>query len=148
MIEISVGVFVAAGFAALFMLAMSVSNLSSFSSEDGYEILARFDDVGGLKARSRVSAGGVRVGRVSAIVYDSESYEAVVHIHIGNKFKKFPKDTAASVLTSGLLGEQYIGLEPGGDEEFLKNGDEIEITQSALVLEQIIGQFLYSKADE
>ena len=148
MIEITVGGFVAAGFAALFMLAMSVSNLSSLNSKDSYEILARFDNVGGLKARSPVSAGGVRVGRVSDIVYDNDNYEAVVHMQISNKFKKFSDDTAASVLTSGLLGEQYIGLEPGGSEDFLKNGDEIEITQSALVLEQIIGQFLYSKADE
>lgn len=147
-IEIMVGLFVAAAVAAFFMLALKVSNMSSYGNGDSYELIARFDNIGGLKVRSPVSAGGVRIGRVSDIQYNSETYEAVVRMSIDAKYDKFPLDTAASVLTSGLLGEQFIGLEPGAEEDFLKNGDIIDLTQSALVLEQIVGQFLYSKADE
>lgn len=147
-IEIAVGLFVAAGLAALFMLAMKVSNLANYTGDDGYEISARFDNIGGLKVRSPVAASGVRVGQVVAIAYDSDGYEARVTMSIDPQYDKFPTDTAASVLTSGLLGEQFIGLQPGAEEEFLKAGSEIELTQSALVLEQIIGQFLYSKAEE
>ncbi|MDH5711313.1 MAG: outer membrane lipid asymmetry maintenance protein MlaD [Gammaproteobacteria bacterium] len=147
-LELMVGLFVAAGMAALFMLAMSVSNLASYGGDEGYKIKARFDNIGGLKVRSPVSASGVRVGRVTDIQYDTEGYEALVTMSIDPQYKVFPIDTSASILTSGLLGEQYIGLEPGAEEEFLIQGSEIDITQSALVLEQIIGQFLYSKADE
>lgn len=147
-LELLVGLFVAAGFAALFMLAMSASNLASYGSGDGYTIKARFDNIGGLKVRSPVASSGVRIGRVTDIQYDSESYEAVVTLSIESQYDKFPVDTAASILTSGLLGEQYVGLEPGAEEEYLISGAEVDITQSALVLEQIIGQFLYSKADE
>ena len=147
-IEILVGLFVAAGLAALFMLAMKVSNLANYTGDDGYEISARFDNIGGLKVRSPVAASGVRVGQVVAIAYDSDGYEARVTMSIDPQYDKFPTDTAASVLTSGLLGEQFIGLQPGAEEEFLKAGSEIELTQSALVLEQIIGQFLYSMAEE
>ena len=147
-IEIAVGLFVAAGLAALFMLAMKVSNLANYTGDDGYEISARFDNIGGLKVRSPVAASGVRVGQVVAIAYDSGGYEARVTMSIDPQYDKFPTDTAASVLTSGLLGEQFIGLQPGAEEEFLKAGSEIELTQSALVLEQIIGQFLYSMAEE
>ena len=147
-IEIMVGLFVAAAVAAFFMLALKVSNMSSYGNGDSYELIARFDNIGGLKVRSPVAAGGVRIGRVSDIQYNSETYEAVVRMSIDAKYDKFPLDTAASVLTSGLLGEQFVGLEPGAEEDFLKNGDSIDLTQSALVLEQIIGQFLYSKADE
>jgi len=147
-IEIAVGLFVAAGFAALFMLAMKVSNLANYTGDDGYEILARFDNIGGLKVRSPVAASGVRVGQVTGIEYDSGGYEAWVTMSIDPQYDKFPTDTAASVLTSGLLGEQFIGLQPGAEEEYLIAGSEIELTQSALVLEQIVGQFLYSKAEE
>jgi phospholipid/cholesterol/gamma-HCH transport system substrate-binding protein len=147
-IEILVGLFVAAAIAAFFMLALKVSNMSSYGSGDSYELIARFDNIGGLKVRSPVSAGGVRIGRVNDIKYNSESYEAEVSMLIEEKYNKFPVDTAASILTSGLLGEQFIGLEPGAEEDFLKQGDVIDLTQSALVLEQIIGQFLYSMADE
>ncbi len=147
-IEILVGLFVAGALAALFMLAMKVSNFTSYGETDGgYEIRARFDNVGGLKVRSPVSAGGVRVGKVTNISYNNESFEAVVTMNIESKYK-FPKDTSAGILTAGLLGEQYVGLEPGGDEENLAAGDMIELTQSALVLEQVIGQFLYSKAQD
>ena len=147
-IEILVGLFVAAAIAAFFMLAMNVSNMSSYNGGEKYELTARFDNIGGLKVRSPVAAGGVRIGRVTDIQYNSDTYEAIVSIAIDEQYNKFPIDTAASILTSGLLGEQFIGFEPGAEEEFLKQGDVIDLTQSALVLEQIIGQFLYSKADE
>ena len=127
---------------------MSVSNLATYGDDNGYILQARFDNIGGLKVRSQVSASGVRVGRVTGIEYDTNGYEALVTMSIDPQYDKFPTDTAASVLTSGLLGEQYIGLEPGAEEEYLKSGDVIHLTQSALVLEQIVGQFLYSKADE
>ena len=147
-LEIAVGLFVAAGLAALFMLAMKVSNLATYGGEEGYLVSASFDNIGGLKVRSPVSASGVRVGQVVDISYDAEGYEARVSMSIEPQYDKFPIDTAASVLTSGLLGEQFIGLQPGAEEEYLQAGSEIELTQSALVLEQIVGQFLYSKADE
>jgi phospholipid/cholesterol/gamma-HCH transport system substrate-binding protein len=147
-IEILVGLFVAASIAAFFMLAMSVSNMSSYSGGEDYVLKARFDNVGGLKVRSPVSAGGVRIGRVIDIQYNSDTYEAIVSMAIEMKYDKFPIDTAASILTSGLLGEQFIGFEPGAEDDYLKQGDVIDLTQSALVLEQIIGQFLYSQADE
>ena len=145
-IEIGVGLFVAVGIAALFMLAMQVSNLSNIGSgdDDSYIISATFENIGGLKARAPVTVSGVRIGRVDAINYDLDAYEAVVTLRIDNAFDRFPEDTAASIFTSGLLGEQYIALEPGGSMENLEAGDRIQLTQSALVLEQIIGQFLYS----
>ncbi len=147
-IEILVGLFVAAAVAAFFMLAMNVSNMSSYGGGESYELTARFDNVGGLKVRSPVAAGGVRIGRVTEIQYNSENYEAVVSMSIEEQYDKFPVDTAASILTSGLLGEQFVGFEPGAEEDFLKEGDIIDLTQSALVLEQIIGQFLYGMADD
>lgn len=147
-IEVSVGIFVGIGLAALFMLAMQASNLSSISSDGFYEVSARFENVGGLKVRSAVKVGGVKVGQVSGIDYDSETFEAVVKMQIDEKYDKFPRDTIASIFTSGLLGEQYVGFEPGGDEKLLANQSEIRHTQSAMVLEQIIGQFLFSKAQE
>ena len=147
-IEILVGFFIAAAIAAFFMLAMSVSNISSYGGGEQYTIKARFDNVGGLKVRSPVSAGGVRIGRVTEIEYSSETYEAIVSMAIEVQYNKFPLDTAASILTSGLLGEQFVGFEPGAEEDYLKEGDTIDLTQSALVLEQIIGQFLYSQADD
>ena len=147
-IELSVGMFVGAGLAALFMLAMQASNLSSLSSDGFYEVTARFDNIGGLKVRSAVKVSGVKVGQVSAIDYDSESFEALVTMQVDEKYSKFPRDTIASIFTSGLLGEQYIGLEPGGDIKLLAHQSEISHTQSAMVLEQIIGQFLFSKASE
>jgi len=147
-IEILVGLFVAAAVAAFFMLAVNVSNMSTYGGGDSYEISARFDNIGGLKVRSPVAAGGVRIGRVTDIQYNNDTYEAVVIMSIDAQYDKFPIDTAASIFTSGLLGEQFIGFEPGAEEDYLKSGDVIDLTQSALVLEQIIGQFLYSKADE
>ncbi len=147
-IEILVGAFVVMAIIAMVMLSLKVSNLASYGSSGGnYEIQAQFENIGGLKERSPVSAGGVRVGKVSAIHYNNQEFTAVVTMQIEDGYQ-FPLDTAASILTAGLLGEQYIGLDPGGDEEFLADGGEIDITQSALVLEQVIGQFLYSKAQE
>jgi len=148
-IEIGVGLFVATGIAALFVLAMQVSNLGSIvsGSSDSYIVTAAFQNVGGLKERAPVTVSGVLVGRVDTIDYDLEAYEAVVSLRIDSSYDRFPEDTAASIFTSGLLGEQYIALEPGGSLRNLGNGDRIQLTQSALVLEQIIGQFLYSMTD-
>lgn len=147
-VEIWVGVFIAAGMAALFMLAMKVSNLSMAAETGGYNVTAKFQNISGLKERSAVMVAGVTIGRVTNIGFDPKSFEAVVTMHIGNDYKTLPSDTSASILTSGLLGEKYVGLEPGGDEEVLKDGDTIHLTQSSLILEQMIGQFLYSKASE
>ena len=145
-IEIAVGLFIAAGMAALFLLAMQVSNLSNRGSGETYNIIAAFENIGGLKVRSPVTVSGVRVGRVDAIDYDSTSFEAVVTLRIDKTYSSFPEDTSASIFTSGLLGEQYIALEPGGSEINLVDGDRIQLTQSALVMEQVVGQFLYSAA--
>ena len=145
-VEIAVGLFVAAGMAALFVLAMKVSNLSTSTSGESYTILAAFENIGGLKVRSPVTVSCVRVGRVDNITYDFETFEAVVQLRIGNACDSFPEDTTASIFTAGLLGEQYVALEPGGSEDNLKPGDRIQLTQSALVLEQMIGQFLYNTA--
>jgi len=146
-VEIMVGLFVVAGMAALFMLAMKVSNISTLNDDNGYEVTAYFDNVGGLKVRSPVTASGVNVGRVAAIRYDDKLFEALVTLKLDNNYH-LPVDSSASIFTSGLLGEQYVGLEPGGATDDLKNGDRIKITQSALILEQVIGRVLFSKAAE
>lgn len=147
-VQVWVGLFVVAGMASLLMLSMKVSNISAFTETEGYEIKANFENIGGLKVRSPVTMAGVVVGRVANIGFDSRSYEAVVTINIHNQYNNIPEDTSASIFTAGLLGEQYIGLEAGGAEEVLKQGSEIQLTQSAVVLEQIIGQFLVSMADK
>ncbi|MGD2173613.1 MAG: outer membrane lipid asymmetry maintenance protein MlaD [Gammaproteobacteria bacterium] len=147
-IETWVGVFAVAGMAALFMLAMKVSNIATLTGDSGYTVTARFDNIGGLKVRSQVSMAGVRVGRVVDIGFDDQTYEAVVTMRIDQKYDRLPKDTSARILTSGVLGENYIGLEAGARNSFLENGDEIKITQSALVLENLIGQFLVNQAQQ
>ncbi len=147
-VEIWVGLFVAGGLAALFMLAMQVSNLSMMSDDVGYDVTARFENIGSLKVRSPVTMAGVLVGRVSDIDFDPQTFEGVVTLHISSQYDQLPADTSANIFTAGLLGEQYVGLEPGGDMEVLEQGSEIMLTQSALVLEQLIGQFLFSKASE
>jgi len=147
-VQIWVGLFVVAGMASLLMLSMKVSNISVFTENTGYEVKAHFENIGGLKVRSPVTMAGVVVGRVSDIGFDKETYEAVVTLTIQDQFNNIPEDTSASIFTAGLLGEQYIGLEPGGAEEFLTTGGEIKLTQSAVVLEQLIGQFLVSQADK
>lgn len=147
-VQIWVGFFVAVGLASLFMLAMKVSNISALTDTDGYIIKANFENVGGLKVRSPVTMAGVVVGRVSSIDFDRDTYEAVVSMTINPKYDNIPEDTTASIFTSGLLGEQYVGLEAGGAEDYMQEGDSFELTQSAVVLEKLIGQFLVSKADE
>ena len=141
-IEIMVGLFVVLGFLALFMLAMKVSNLSRLTNNGGYEVTAYFENIGGLKVRSPVTVSGVRVGQITNIVYDSDRYEARVDMRIQSEHDYFPIDTTASIYTAGLLGEQYIALEPGAEEDVLTSGDTIEFTQSALVLEEIIGKIV------
>ncbi|QFY89355.1 outer membrane lipid asymmetry maintenance protein MlaD [Magnetovirga frankeli] len=147
-LEIGVGAFMAAGILALFFLALQVSNLSGLSNGEGYRISARFDNIGGLKVKAPVSMAGVRVGRVSAIGFDSDSYQALVTLTIDHQYDRIPDDTFAKIYTAGLLGEQYIGLEAGGSPEYLREGGEIGMTQSAMVLEEIVGQFLFNKAAE
>ena len=147
-IEIWVGLFVVAGMAALLMLSMKVSNIQAFTETKGYSITASFENIGGLKVRSPVTMAGVVVGRVASIGFDRDTFEAIVTMNIQDQYDNIPKDTSASIYTSGLLGEQYIGLEPGGSETNLKSGDSIRLTQSAVVLEKLIGQFLVSQADK
>ncbi|CAG9186636.1 outer membrane lipid asymmetry maintenance protein MlaD [Cupriavidus pampae] len=140
-----VGLLVVAGFAALLFLALKAGNLSSFSFEQTYRVRADFDNIGGLKARAPVKSAGVVVGRVAEIRFDDQSYLATVELNIDKRYQ-FPKDSSAKILTSGLLGEQYIGLEAGGDTKMLADNSKITMTQSAVVLENLIGQFLYNKA--
>ncbi|MDH3513769.1 MAG: outer membrane lipid asymmetry maintenance protein MlaD [Gammaproteobacteria bacterium] len=147
-LELWVGLFVAAGILALGMLAFKVGNLSTADVTDGYQIRANFDNVGGLKVKAAVTMAGVRVGRVTGISFDNKKYQAVVTMDVDGKFKIIPNDSSASILTSGLLGDQYIGLEPGGAEDYLKDGDVIRTTQSALVLEKLVGQVIFNKANE
>lgn len=147
-LEVWVGLFVAAGILALAMLAFKVGNLTSADVTDGYRIAARFDNVGGLKVKAAVTMAGVRIGRVTGISFDDKTYQAVVTMDIDGRYKNIPKDSSANILTSGLLGDQYIGIEPGGEETYLKDGDTIIRTQSALVLEQLIGQVLFNKSTE
>jgi phospholipid/cholesterol/gamma-HCH transport system substrate-binding protein len=127
---------------------MQVSNLSASNNGEGYEVTARFDNIGSLKVRSPVTMAGVRIGRVSEIGFDRATYEALVKMRIEAQYNVIPEDSFAKIFTAGLLGEQYIGLDPGGSEKYLQAGSEISLTQSALVLEEIIGQFLFSKAEE
>jgi len=143
-----VGLFVASGIVGLFFLAMQVSNLSSFVEEDSYTITARFENSGGLKIKSPVSAAGVKIGRVSNISFDPKTYESVVQMNINSHYNTIPDDTTASIFPAGLLGEQYVNLEPGGSDVYLQNDGEIEITQSAIILEKAIGQFLFKSAEE
>jgi phospholipid/cholesterol/gamma-HCH transport system substrate-binding protein len=146
--EISVGVLVILGAIALFFLAMRVSGLTSNISRDGYTVHAHFSNIGGLTDRAKVTMSGVTIGRVTRISLDPKRQDALVELQISADVKEISTDAAASILTSGLLGEQYIGITPGADSTFLKNGDEIELTQSALVLEDLIGKFLFNKATE
>lgn len=145
--ETLVGLFVLLGIAALFLLALQAANLGSFSTEPSYTLNARFDNIGGLKVRAPVKSAGVVVGRISEIRFLTDVYEAEVVMSIDARYP-FPRDTSAKILTSGLLGDQYIGLTAGGDSAHLKSGDTLKLTQSAIVLENLIGQFLYSKAAE
>ena len=144
-IDLWVGIFVTIGLAAIVFLALKVGNLASFSTVPSYRLEARFDNIGGLKLRAPVKAAGVVVGRVDGVRLDPKTYEAVVALRIENGYQ-FTKDSIASILTSGLLGEVYIGLDAGGDSVMLADGGTISKTQSAVVLEKLIGQFLFDKA--
>lgn len=147
-VQVWVGLFVAIGIAAIFFLTMKVSNINAFRELEGYTITARFDNVGGLKVRSPVKMAGVVVGRVADIGFDNDTYEALVYMKIDRSFDMIPVDTTASIFTAGLLGEQYIGFEAGGKERYLEEGSELRLTQGAMVLENLIGTFLFDKADE
>jgi phospholipid/cholesterol/gamma-HCH transport system substrate-binding protein len=146
-IDLWVGFFVALGIGALLFLALKVANMEASSMGETYTLQARFDNIGGLKVRAPVKSAGVVVGRVTDIHFDPGSYQAVVAMGIDTRYK-FPKDTFATINTSGLLGEQYIGFDVGGDADMLKSGDTIKKTQSAVVLEKLISQFMFNKAAE
>ena len=145
--DLWVGLFVLIGLAALVFLALQSANLLSLNFQRGYRITANFDNIGGLKPKAAVRSAGVVVGRVADIRFDDERYQARIDLDMDTRFK-FPKDSALKILTSGLLGEQYIGIEAGADEKNLAAGDMVTATQSAVVLENLIGQFLYSKAED
>ena len=142
--EFWVGLFVLAGILALAALSFRVGNLGAQNTGNSYEVTAKFQDIGGLTPKSPVRMSGVTIGRVTGITIDPDDYEAIVSMEIFGQHQNLPLDTSASILTSGLLGSQFIGLEPGGDEDYLVQGSEIEFTQPALVLEKIIGRFITS----
>lgn len=146
-VEILVGIFMLIGLVALFFLAMKVSNLSRDTGDSVYEVTVRFDNVGSLTERAKVTIAGVKVGRVKEIGFDSRTFEAVVTLQIENRYNAIPEDTFAKIFTAGLLGEQYIGLDPGGSDQMLKPGSQLVYTQSAMVLEELVAQFLFSKAE-
>jgi len=143
--EIGVGLFVLLGLLGLVFLALKAANLANFSNNDTYQLRARFDNIGGLKARAPVRSAGVTVGRIKGIALDPKTYLGVVTMEI-NRGVEFPKDSSAKILTAGLLGDQYLGIEPGASDEMFKGGELITQTQSAVVLENLIGQFLFNKA--
>lgn len=145
--DVWVGLFVMVGAAALLFLALKAGNLLSLSFEDTYVVTARFDNIGGLKVRAPVKSAGVVVGRVGRVGFDQGTYQATVELKL-EKHATFPKDSSAKILTSGLLGEQYVGLEPGIEDKLLVAGDRIAMTQSAVVLENLISQFLYNKPSD
>lgn len=143
-VNLLVGTFVLLGLAALLFLSLRVSNLASWSSSSSYQLVAYFDDIGGLKPRAAVRSAGVLVGRVSSIQFDDKRYQALVTLEIDSSVA-FPKDSSAQILTAGLLGEKYVGLLPGAEEQALKDKDRIQLTQSALGLENVVSQFLYNR---
>ena len=145
--DLWVGLFVMLGAVALVFLALQSANLVSLNFQPGYRITARFDNIGGLKPQAAVRGAGVVVGRVESITFDDKTYQARVTLAMEKRYA-FPKDSSLKILTSGLLGEQYIGIEAGVDEKNLADGDMVASTQSAVVLENLIGQFLYSKAED
>jgi phospholipid/cholesterol/gamma-HCH transport system substrate-binding protein len=146
-LEILVGLFVLLGAVAVAFLSLKAANLASFSLDSTYRLTARFDNVGGLKIRAPVKSAGVTVGRISSIIFDDKNFQGVVTLEVERRYQ-FPADTSAKILTTGLLGDQYVGLDPGADDKNLGPNDSIKITQSAVVLENLIGQMLYSKAAE
>ncbi len=147
-LEIGVGIFVAAGIAALLVLAVNVSNVGGLNSGNQYTVRANFDNISGLKTRSAVAIAGVTVGRVVSITVDPVTFEAVVEMTINSNFSEVPVDSSAGIYTAGLLGEKYIGIEPGGAPDFLEEGGVIRLTQSSIVLEKLISQFLFSQSND
>ncbi|MDK2778532.1 MAG: outer membrane lipid asymmetry maintenance protein MlaD [Pseudomonadota bacterium] len=147
-IEISVGIFMVMGIIAIVLMAFRVSGLSLQSTGETYTVKAHFENLGGLTERAKVSMAGVTIGRVTKVYLDTEWYSAVVEMEINKSMSTLTTDTSAAILTAGLLGEKYIGLTVGAEDEYLKEGDWIEDTQSAIVLEELIGRFLFSKAEE
>jgi len=143
-VELGTGLFVLLGFAALFFLTTQTVGSSSFLADEGFEITARFDNVGSLKDRAPVAMSGVTIGRVTSVVFDSDSLEAIVTFVIEPKYDRIPDDSDASILTAGLLGSQYIGIEAGGSDENLVDGSEIHFTQSAIIIEKLISKYLFS----
>jgi phospholipid/cholesterol/gamma-HCH transport system substrate-binding protein len=146
-LDLWVGMFVIVGFVALTILALKVGNMGTIGGTETYQLSAPFTNIGGLKPRAAVKSSGVVVGRVAEITFDNEKFMAKVTMNIDKRYK-FPKDTSASILTAGLLGEQYVGLEGGAEDAILAGGDTVKLTQSAVVLEKLISQFMYSKAAE
>ncbi len=149
--EFWVGLMVLITLVATVFMALKVSNfgqMAGLQDNDSYRVIAQFSDIGGLKPRAKVSMGGVVIGRVNHIQLDPKSFKAVVHIDMDSRFSQIPADSSASILTSGLLGDQYIGIEPGGDEENLRDGSVISFTQPAMVLEKLIGQFLVKLSEK
>jgi phospholipid/cholesterol/gamma-HCH transport system substrate-binding protein len=147
-VELGTGLFVLFGFAALFFLTTQTTGSSDFSTSDAYEVTARFDNVGSLKNRAPVAMSGVTIGRVNSVVFDPQGLEAVVTFVIDARFDQIPDDSDASILTAGLLGSQYIGLQPGGSEFYLEDGGEIQFTQSAIVIENLISKYLFSQGSD
>ena len=147
MVDLWLGLFVAVGIGALLFLALKAGNVDSIIKSQGYSVSAEFDNIGGLKAKAPVKSAGVIVGRVSSVNFSNQSLRAVVKLDLDERFQ-FPKDSSASILTAGLLGDQFVGIDPGGSLENLVEGDRLRITQSAIVLEKVIGQFLYGKMSE
>lgn len=146
-IEFSTGLFALLGFAALFFLVTQITSRDISFGESGYRLLAKFDNIGGLKVGAPVAMAGVTVGRVEKIEYDPVEFKAAVTLRIESQYDQIPEDSDASIYTAGLLGGQYIGVQPGGSETYLKNGDQIDFTQSAIVLENLISKFLFSQAN-
>ena len=147
-VEFGTGLFVFMGIVALFFLTTRVTNFDSYEGDEGYTLTARFDNVGSLKERSPVSMSGVTIGRVTSVEFDGEALEAVVHMRINSDYDMIPDDSDASILTQGILGGQYIGLEPGGSMEFFADNDDIQFTQSAIVLEKLVSKYLFSQTDK
>ena len=146
-VDLWVGVFVIFGLLSLVFLALKVGSSNFISASASYKLIAEFDNIGGLKPKAPVKSAGVVVGRVESVDFDNQSLRAKVQVRVDERYQ-FPKDSSVSILTSGLLGDQFIGIDPGGDEDNLVDGDRVRITQSAIVLEKVIGQFLYSKTAE
>ena len=146
--ELGTGLFVFLGFAALLFLATQTTDLDEYAGDEGYRVTARFEDVAGLKVRSQVTMSGVNIGRVERIDFDNARLDAVVTLRVNSQFNRIADDSDASILTAGLLGSKYVGIGAGGSDTWLTEGSELQITQSAVVLEQLIGKFLFSKAEE